>query len=244
MKTAQRRVIKIVRLLERCYGVPRQRRVPTPATDMLVGTLLSQNTNDRNSYRAYAALRIKYPTWDMVERTTAAGIASAIRVGGMANLKSRRIKSLLRSIRRDFGSLDLGVLRQEKNDQEAMRALTTYHGIGVKTAACVLLFSFRREVLPVDTHIHRICNRLGLIRAKTPEKTFEAMKHLVPKKKSYSLHTNLIRFGRTVCLARRPRCHGCPLRAECRYASKTPDSSARPSDQRSPKIDFMLLDNL
>ena len=170
----------IIRLLERHLGVPRQKKTRTNPLDMLIGTLLSQNTNDRNSHRAYVELRRRYPTWQKVAEAPVAGIASAIKVGGLKNLKSRRIKELLHAVRKQNGTYHLLHLARMSND-EVISLLTAYHGIGFKTAACVLLFSLRREVFPVDTHIHRICNRLGLVHTKTPDKTFEAMKSLVER---------------------------------------------------------------
>ena len=237
------RARRITRGLEHLLGVPRPKGKPTAPIDMLIGTLLSQNTNDRNSYRAYKSLRMKYPSWKEVADARTAGIAAAIRVGGMANQKSRRIKELLRDLNDDFDSFDLQSLRS-KSDDEAIAVLTSYRGIGVKTAACVLLFSFRKDVFPVDTHVHRICNRLGLVHTKTPEKTFLSMKSLFPAGKAYSLHTNLIRFGRTICLARNPRCENCPFYDECQYPAKRrrvhlPDDAARHRGSH-----FMLLDHL
>lgn len=234
---------RIIKLLESHLGIPFQKKERTDPLDMLIGTLLSQNTNDRNSHRAYLELRKRFPTWKKVADAPANAIASAIRVGGMKNQKSRRIKGLLRNVREQFGSYHLRGIEKMTND-EVILILTAFHGIGFKTAACVLLFSLRREVFPVDTHIHRICNRLGFVHTKTPDKTFEAMKHLIPEGKSYSLHTNLIRFGRTVCVARRPRCGQCPLYDECLFTGKGMFASAKRSISSRHNTDFMLLDQI
>ena len=166
-----------------------------------------------------------------------------LRVGGMKNQKSSRIKALLRIVHKDYGSYRLRGIEKMKNE-EVISTLAAFHGIGFKTAACVLLFSLRREVFPVDTHIHRICNRLGLVNTKTPDQTFEQMSPLVPKGKSYSFHTNLIRFGRTVCLAQHPRCSRCPLYDECHFPEKEKFASEKTSSSSRRNPNFMLLDEI
>lgn len=236
-------VVRVNRVLESTLGVPRQKKARTDPLDMLIGTLLSQNTNDRNSHRAYIELRRRFPTWEKVAGARVAAIASAIRVGGMKNQKSRRIKSLLKKIHEKYGSYSLHRLKG-MNNEDVVEMLTSFNGIGYKTAACVLLFSLRRDVFPVDTHIHRICNRLGLVETKTPDKSFEAMKPLVPKGKSYSFHTNLIRFGRTVCIAQKPRCGQCPLYDECVFSRKEVYASTKHPVSSRQNTDFMLLDEI
>jgi len=236
-------VARIAKLLEVHLGLPHQKKRRTDPLAMLIGTLLSQNTNDLNSHRAYVELRRRFPTWKKVAEAPVGAIAAAIKVGGMKNQKSRRIKALLRRLHIDYGSYRLRGIEKMKND-EVISLLTSYHGIGFKTAACVLLFSLRREVFPVDTHIHRICNRLGLVQTKNPVQTFEAMSTLVPRGKSYSFHTNLIRFGRTTCLAQRPRCGMCPLYDACVFAEKERFASAKISASTRRNSKFMLLDEI
>ena len=237
------RVRVILRILEARLGIPRQKEARALPLDMLIGTLLSQNTNDRNSHRAYTKLRKRFPTWKKVAGAPVREIAAAIRVGGMKNQKSARIKALLQELKDRSGYYNLrGV--EKLSDDEVIATLTRFNGIGIKTAACVLLFSLRRNVFPVDTHVHRICNRLGLVRTKSPDKTFEKMRPLIPAKKAYSFHTNLIRFGRSVCLARNPRCGRCPLFTLCKFRDKK-EFAANTSDgslRRDHK--FMLLDEI
>ncbi len=210
---------------------------------MLIATILSQNTNDKNSHRAYTLLRKKYPRWEMVAKAALQGIKAAIRVGGMANQKSVRIKETLMAIHARSGRYDLSALKN-KPDEKVIEELTSMKGVGVKTAACVLLFSMGRDVFPVDTHVHRICNRLGLAgNSSTPEKTFEAMKPLIPKGRGYSFHTNLIRFGRRVCRSNNPDCGICPVYDDCLYSGKR-KRSGRSRLPSSADHDFMLLDNV
>ena len=237
------KIIRVAKTLERFLGVPKQSALLPSPLDMLIATILSQNTNDKNSHRAYTFLRKKYAHWEMVAQAPLREIKAAIRVGGMANQKSVRIKETLAAVHSLYGKYDLLALKNE-SDESVIEELTALKGVGVKTAACVLLFSMGRDVFPVDTHVHRICKRLGLARGSaTPEKTFEAMRPLIPKGKGYSFHTNLIRFGRKVCRSNNPDCAVCPVYDECLYEGKRKRSS-RPRLPSSANHDFMLLDNV
>jgi len=232
---------RVSRALEELLGIPPRAARRAPALDMLVATILSQNTSDTNSYRAYTRLRAKYRSWDQVARASLRGIRSAIRPGGIANQKSLRIKRVLREIKRRYGRTSLAALHRQ-SDADVLKELVSLDGVGLKTAACVMLFSLGREVFPVDTHVHRVCGRLGLAPGcRTPDETFAAMARRVPAGTCHALHTNMIRFGRSVCRARLPVCHQCPLVAECTYPGK-----ARVSRHGAPGIsrrrDFMLLD--
>jgi endonuclease-3 len=241
--TSQNMIAIVIETLEQFQGIPHPKRERANPLDMLIGTLLSQNTNDKNSHQAYIQLRKKFPTWKKVAEAPVSQIAAAIKVGGMKNQKSRRIKKLLREVREQFGGYELkGIERW--NNEKIMERLTSFDGIGYKTAACVLLFSLRREIFPVDTHIHRILNRLGIVHTKTPDKTFEAMQGKIPEGKSYSFHTNLIRFGRTVCLAQRPRCGVCPLFEECHFPEKEKFVFSKQTAGKRRDPNFMLLDEI
>jgi endonuclease-3 len=210
---------------------------------MLIATILSQNTNDKNSHRAYTQLRKKYPSWKDLASAPLRDIRSSIRVGGMANQKSARIKRTLLTVTNRFGGYDLAPLAGMKSD-EVIEELTRIDGVGVKTASCVLLFSMRRDVFPVDTHVHRLCGRLGLAPGcSTPEKTFSFMQSIFPRGRGYSFHTNLIRFGRKVCRTNNPACGSCPLYGECVFPGK---AGRRGSKRHRSKAnhDFMLLDHV
>jgi len=237
------RVARISMALEEALGVPVQSRKLPPPMDMLIATVLSQNTNDRNSHRAYVALRQRYPTWDAVARAPVRSLAATIRSGGMANQKAARIREILRTVHALHGDYDLTALR-ERSDEDIIEELTRLNGVGTKTAACVLVFALGRDVFPVDTHVHRVCGRLGLTQnSRSPDDTFEQMKPLIPKGRGYSFHTNLIRFGRKICHAQRPACGHCPLYEECRYESK---ASCAAGERKAARTDhtFMLLDNI
>ncbi len=227
--------------LENFLGVPKRPRKLPPPLDMLIATVLSQNTNDKNSHRAYTSLRKRYPSWESVAAAPARGVASAIRSGGMATQKSARIRKILRDVHARFGRYSLNAVH-EWSTTEVFDLLTRMNGVGPKTAACVVLFSLGRDVFPVDTHVHRICGRLGLTpEARTPEETFIMMRMLVPAGKAYTLHTNLIRFGRRICRSASPLCGGCPVQDLCPWDGKTDRSRVAAS---GADHDFMLLDNV
>ena len=236
------RVVRIVRTLEKFIGCPRQARRLPPPLDMLIATILSQNTSDRNSHTAYTRLRERFPRWEAVAEAPLAAVRSAIWSGGMAKVKAPRIKKILRCVKYRYGAFTLDGLRR-KSTEDVIAELTSLDGVGVKTAACVLVFSLGRDVFPVDTHVHRICNRLGLVSGcPTPEKTFAAMRPLIPKGKAYAFHTNLIRFGRKICRSAEPVCGHCPVYVECRYPLKRRHRSGTPTSRTDHN--FMLLDNI
>jgi endonuclease-3 len=203
------------------YGAPNVAR-PDPV-ESLVLTILSQNTNDANRDRAYASLLERFGTLDAVRGARVDAIGRAIRVGGLHRQKSARIRRILNRIHRERGQLDLAFLG-EWDLESAVDWLLASPGVGRKTAGIVMLFSFGRPYFPVDTHIRRVLTRVGLIGPKgDPHKQANA---LLPQDPSMmaSLHLLIIRLGREICHPRRPDCPNCPIRAECNWASRNPDS--------------------
>ncbi len=206
----------IIQNLERAYGVPENKRASDPL-DMLIRVILSQATSDTNSRRTFAALKARFKTWDEALGARVSTLAATIRSGGLANQKAAVIKSVLRQIKDEHGTLDLGFLH-DFSAAEAGRYLSQFRGIGPKTIACTLLFACRKEVFPLDTHIFRILRRVGLIPQKcTDKRAHEIMDRLVPRGKFYSFHVNLIRHGRTLCRPRDPLCERCPIVEYCDY---------------------------
>ncbi len=200
--------------LQEHYGVREwtQRRGPL---DELIYTVLSQNTSDANTDRTFAALKAQYPDWRAVRLANSADIADAIKLGGLSQVKAPRILAILATIEAERGELDLEFLRELRMN-EARDWLTSLPGVGPKTAACVLLFSFGLPAMPVDTHVHRISKRLGFIDEKmSADKAHPVIEGLVAPEDVYQLHIDLIEHGRRVCHARRPRCDACPLNDVC-----------------------------
>lgn len=206
--------IEVNAILVSTYGEPPPRAQQDPLSE-LIATILSQNTSDLNSDRAFTALMHRYGTFEAVRAAPVESIEEAIRSGGLARLKSLRIKQVLEQLRRERGELSLDFVCRLPLD-EARRYLTGLGGVGPKTAACVLLFSCGRPAIPVDTHVHRVSRRLGLIGPRTSAAQAHAdLEAIVPPEQAYSFHVNLVRHGRQICKAPRPRCSVCPLERMC-----------------------------
>jgi endonuclease-3 len=212
----QRRALEVHRRLLDFYGQPTW-RTPLPPLDELVSTILSQNTNDANRDRAFAALRGCFPTWEAVRDAAPAAVVDAVRPAGLANQKGPRIQQALRAITLERGSLDLSFLA-DLPTEEARGWLMNLKGVGPKTAAIVLCFSFGRPAFPVDTHIYRLSGRIGLRPEQmTVEQAHPFLENLFPPESYHAAHLNLIRLGREVCTARKPACRRCPLQALCDF---------------------------
>jgi endonuclease-3 len=201
------------------YGEPTWRPPMDPISE-LVSTILSQNTNDVNRDVAYDRLRARLPTWEGVRDADVNVVIEAIRPAGLANQKGPRIQEALRFITRERGELSLDFLAEWPVEQ-AKDWLVSMKGVGPKTAAIVLLFSLGRPAFPVDTHVHRVTKRLGLIGPRVSrEKAHDELECLVDPEDYYAFHLNVIRHGREICASRNPRCPDCILIDLCDYASE------------------------
>ena len=182
---------------------------------VLVQTILSQNTSDVNSRRAFNSLLASFDSWESVAAADVNDISTAIKMGGLGDIKAKRIKAALGEIKRKQGKLELDFLNQLPL-AKARDWLKQLPGVGSKTASCVLLFSLGRPALPVDTHVLRVAKRLGLIEPKTSaEQAHRLLESLVPADSVYQFHLLMIEHGRRVCQAQRPRCSQCVLRGIC-----------------------------
>jgi endonuclease III len=205
---------KILQLLISAYGdrTPVRRLEPV---DELILTILSQNTSDINSRRAFKSLTDAFGGWDIVAHTPRTRIAETIRTGGLAEVKSGYILGILKYLEKEAGGYDLRFL----NDMElaAARAwLMHLPGVGMKTASCVLLFSLDMPAFPVDTHVLRVAGRLGLVGPKiTADSAHFEMERLVRPADVYRCHVLMIEHGRKTCRARRPLCHICVIGHMC-----------------------------
>jgi endonuclease-3 len=194
------------------YGIPAAVGHAHPLEELIL-TVLSQSTNDRNRDVAFLALRAHFAgDWAAVRDAPVSAVEEAIRPGGISKVKSRRIQAILRAL---HDPPDLGWLR-DAPPEEAREFLCALPGVGRKTAACVLLFSYGRRDVPVDTHVGRVAARLGLLPARgSAAALHDAMLALTPPGDELELHLNLLRHGRRTCLARAPRCAECVLRRSC-----------------------------
>jgi endonuclease-3 len=216
MNPLAKRALKIHERLLEFYGEPIWRN-PLPAIDELVSTILSQNTNDINRDRGFNAVRAKFGTWEEVRDAHPQDVIDAIRPAGLANQKGPRIQQVLRSITEERGNLDLSFLG-DLPVEEARAWLTRFNGVGPKTAAIVLCFSLGKPAFPVDTHIYRVTGRIGLRPERmTVEQAHPHLESLFPPETYYAAHLNIIRLGREICQARRPRCEICPIVNLCDY---------------------------
>jgi len=159
----------------------------------------------------FDALKRRFPTWDGVLRAREATLVRMLAPLGLSSQRSRRLRVILRQLREDFGECTLEPLR-EMGDAEAEDYLRTLPGVGPKVARCVLMYSLGRDVLPVDAHVFRVARRVGLLEETLVyDKAHDAIHERVPPKHRYALHVNLVKLGRDLCDAKRPRCEDCPL---------------------------------
>jgi len=205
---------EVIELLEQEYG-PRKWQPDRGPIDVLIGTILSQNTSDANSGRAFASLKASFNSWKAVASAPAEHIARVIKSGGLSQIKAVRIKQVLEQIEKEQGRISLDSLKS-MNMAEAEDYLIRLPGVGHKTARCVLLFSLGKPSLPVDTHVFRVAKRLGLIDSRvSTEKAHSLLQEQTPPSKVYQFHIHMIEHGRRVCQARQPRCNRCILRGIC-----------------------------
>jgi endonuclease-3 len=215
--------------LRTIYGIPSMAPHGRPL-DELVLTVLSQSTNDRNRDVAFLRLRERFGVqgidYHAVLDAPVAEIEEAIRPGGISKVKSVRIQAILAAIAADpHGSEGASADRGDPLSLEWMRSapvaesrdyLTALPGVGRKTAACVLLFSYGLRDVPVDTHVSRVGTRLGLLEPGAPfERLHDQMLALTPPGEELELHVNLLRHGRRTCHARSPTCGDCALARMC-----------------------------
>jgi endonuclease III len=228
----RRRVRALARRLERHFGELAPPRASDPL-DELILTVQSQHTSDLNAERAFGLLRARYPTWDDVVRAPTRELADTIRSGGLANTKAARLQAILIEIHRREGAYDLSALAS-RSDPEIVEYLSSLPGVGPKTVAVVMAFAFGRETIPVDTHVHRVATRLGLVPRTNAERAQRLLEELVPAELKTSVHVGLIRLGREICKAGRPRCEDCPLFELCPTGPEVVGVGRQPGSTSSP----------
>jgi len=214
-KRAKRlRPAEIVARLSALYGEPVWRAHDDPMSELVL-TILSQNTSDANSGRAFMRLRSRFGTWEELLAAQPEDIIPEIQAGGLARIKALRIKTILEEVWRRLGSFDLMFLNAMRLE-DAKAWLRSLPGVGPKTAACVLMFALGRPALPVDTHVHRVAQRLGLVPAKAgAAEAHDILEAILEPDEVYAFHISLIKHGRRLCRAQRPLCERCPLLDGC-----------------------------
>jgi endonuclease-3 len=235
------KINQIISLLKKEFPGTGPKPSRSDPLDVLIATMLSQNTTDKTSYRAFENLKKDFKDWDDVMNSAPAKVKIAIRVCGLANQKSRSIQYMLKRLKKTRGELSLNYIKKMTSD-DIYDDLLQYGGVGVKTISCVLAFGLGRDVFPVDTHVHRLANRLGIACTKTPVKTFEALKDKIPEGKRFLLHTLLIRFGRKVCRSAGPICGKCRLYDLCGFKDK--ELYAMKNESVPRENNFIILEHV
>lgn len=208
-------VDRVLQTLYEHYGRP-EYEGPDDLLGVLVRTILSQQTTRDNCSRAFGQLLDAYDAdWRRIQQAPREDIVEAISVAGLARQKAERIQKLLEQLDEERGEYSLAFLRDMTVD-EAREYLTSFKGVGPKTAAFTLMYAAGMSAFPMDTHILRICERLGWIDASTSSAdAHQRMEQAIPDEQHYPAHMILVRHGRQICHARKPDCGECPILAEC-----------------------------
>lgn len=215
LKEKQATYRKIAPLLEEKYGRKHWKR--HDGMDELISCILSQSTTDANRDRGFEALKAQYPTWEQVHHAPEDELVETIRPAGLANSKAPYIQGSLEGIFEERGEYNIDFI-EDMSVEEAKDWLQKLPGVGPKTAAIVLCFGYNRPAFPVDTHVHRVGKRIGLLPPKiSANKAHEHMEQIVPPEEYYAFHLQLIYHGRAICKARSPKCEECPIQQYCDY---------------------------
>lgn len=233
-------ILEINKLLLSYFGRPTRNSKSNPL-DILIATILSQNTNDINSHKAFLELKNRFKNYEELINSKNNVLQKTIKVAGLAKQKSTTIKNFLLGLKKQRGKISLKFLNKYSN-LDAINYLTSFKGVGVKTAACVLLFGMNRNVCPVDTHVFRVLNRIGIVNENNRDKTFFKLLEILPQNIAHEFHTNIIKLGRTICKSQKPNCASCPVIKFCSYDNKNLERSN--NNSMNKKSDFMLLDNV
>ena len=205
--------------LRKNYGIP-EKRTKRPVLDELIVTILSQNTTDVNRDRAYRALRNRYSTWEDAFHGNIEDLEEAISPAGLGPTKSIWIMQVLERAWEEGNCSGFDNLNTVPRE-DARSFLLSLPGVGPKTAACVLLFSCGIPAFPVDTHVFRVCGRLGLLPEKAARgKAHDVLEEFFPEADYLEIHLNIIKLGRTLCRPSNPLCTECPLSGECACRNK------------------------
>lgn len=210
------RIREINKILSYYYGRVERKKIDLEPIFFLIHTILSQNTNDKNRDRAFENLIKNYKTADEILNANIIDLEKAIYSSGSYRIKARRIQECLREIKNRQGNFDLSFLKNMEKDK-AMEWLSSLPGIGIKSAAVILNFQFQKNLFPVDTHIFRVTNRIGLINEKDRVKAQIKLDKMIPDDIKYEFHMNLIRHGREICKSKKPKCDICPIKKYCKY---------------------------
>ncbi len=214
MKHNMNKIIKILERFKNEYGtVPWNWHTRQKPFYVLIATIMSQRTKDSQTDEASKKLFEQFPTPELLASAPVEKIEELIRGVNYFKTKARRIKEVSQIITEKYGG----------KVPEDFKELISLPGVGRKTANCVLLYGFRKPVLPVDTHVHRISNRLGWINTKTPEETEKALIRLIPEEWIPFINDFMVKHGQTICKPVNPLCNQCFINELCDYGGKRKD---------------------
>ena len=201
--------------LEAEYGQPRLGN-PRDVLDDLIYVMISNKTSPKLALLVYGRLKNAFTEWDDVLVSSRSRLRNILRPAGLANVKSQQIYSTLRRIAGDFGSCDLRALHAMHADSVA-DYLKSLPGVSDKVAKCVMMFTLGMDVLPVDSHVHRIATRLGWTSRNRADQCHRELEELIPPSRRYAFHVDCITHGRLVCRPSDPSCAICPIARHCVY---------------------------
>ena len=212
-------VRRVCKILTKTYGTPRLGN-PSDPLDDLIYIILSNKTTPATARRTYDHICNRFRNWDQVLTTPIAVLRSLLKPAGLSVVKSRHIRAALRSIERTFGRCDLSSLKQWQ-PSEAESLLVGLPGVSKKVAKCVMMYTLGAQVLPVDSHVHRVAVRLGWTNRKRADQCHEELEALVPPSMRNGFHICCIAHGRKLCRPNNPLCHECGIRSYCAFYRAT-----------------------
>jgi endonuclease III len=217
VSNAERRKIveRVCRTLEKTYGRPRLGN-PTEPLDDLVYIIISNKTPPDRAVRLYETLKATYESWDDVLRRGYEELERVLTPGGLVKAKAPQLWAALEHLKTDVGKCDLGGLKK-MTETEVFDYLVSLPGVSTKVAKCVMMYTLDMEVLPVDSHVHRVARRLGWTSKTEPRQAHEELESLVPPKLRYAFHVDCIVHGREICRPAVPHCMRCVVRKDCSF---------------------------
>jgi endonuclease-3 len=201
----QSEALKVISILKQHYGRSFHRN--EDPFFVLIFTVLSARNRDSQTYKAATALFNKFPTIKDIAAAKTTDIERTIKFIGLFRQKAKRVKAISQQLLQKYGG----------NVPDSMDELLQLPGVGRKTASCVLIYAFDKPAIAVDTHVHRISNRIGLAETRTPEQTEKALMRLLPKDKWLDVNEVIVKHGQQICLPIRPKCPVCPVKGYCNY---------------------------
>ncbi len=219
-KLLTKEIIKICKILSAYYPNTRLHNKKNPLLEAIF-ILLSSQTTETNYLNTWSSFRHRFKTLEDAENASVSSIFSSIKNGGLGKWKAKRIKKLLKQVRTKYNKLSLSSLKKLDNDS-LERELSLLDGIGIKSAKCIMMYSFDREVFPIDTHALRIIKRMGFVIPKNNIKSISFAKYIekqIPSRLRFRFHVNLIQHGRQICKSK-PLCYKCPVINYCLTGKK------------------------